>query len=127
LLVTKALPDLAAIRKHMEGHKAILAPKFVALHEVLEARLADTAFAEFRMPGGGYFYSVKLAGPFADAVVQVAKSLGVLLTSHLAGYADARACPNNRLRLAPSCVPLKDIPLVARVIAIAIERAALTA
>ena len=127
LLITQALPNLAAIREHMKGHRAILAPKFRVLHEGLEARLAGKGIAELRMPRGGYFYPVKLSGPYAAEVVRIAGELGVLLTSHLAGYADERVCPNNRLRLAPSCVPLEDMPLIARVIAIAIERAALAA
>src|SRR4029077_12312265 len=48
------LRDAAGLRKLMDQHRALLAPKFAAVAEALGARLDGTGAARWTRPDGGY-------------------------------------------------------------------------
>ena len=52
------LKDVDGVHALMDGHRAILAPKFEAVVEILRARLGDHGVATWTEPKGGYFVSL---------------------------------------------------------------------
>lgn len=75
----------------MAAHAALIEPKFRAVNEVLSEELgADSAFATWKNPRGGYFISLDTAEPVADRVVALADAVGVSLTPAGATYPAGR-------------------------------------
>ena len=108
----------------MEGHRALLAPKFEAVAEALERRLAGTGVARWTRPEGGYFITVDVRDGTARRVVELAREAGVLLTPAGACFPLGRDPDDRTLRLAPSYPSLGDVRLAAEGVAACILLAA---
>lgn len=121
------LRDAAGIAAHMEKHRALVAPKFAAVQEALEARLAGTGAATWTVPRGGYFISVDVKPGTAKRVVTLAKEAGVALTPAGATWPGGRDPDDSNLRLAPTFPSLAEVRLASEGIAICILLAALEA
>jgi DNA-binding transcriptional MocR family regulator len=105
------LKDQAGIDRLMDGHRALLAPKFAAVDEILTRRLAGTGAAEWTKPQGGYFVSVDVMDGCAKRVVELARDAGLALVPAGAPFPYGRD-PNDRtLRLAPSYPGLKEVEI----------------
>ncbi|GAB3088347.1 aminotransferase class I/II-fold pyridoxal phosphate-dependent enzyme [Isoptericola nanjingensis] len=101
--------DAAGVRAHMRKHREILAPKFRAVVDILDARLGDAGVATWTRPDGGYFVSVDVVPGTAARVVQLAKEAGIALTPAGATF-PYHQDPNDRnLRLAPTMPPLDEV------------------
>jgi DNA-binding transcriptional MocR family regulator len=112
------LKDDAGINGHMQKHRALLAPKFDAVLDALEAKLGGTGVAEWTRPEGGYFISVDGLAGTAAKVVTLAKDAGLALTPAGATW-PLRNDPKDRtLRLAPSYPSLDEVRTAAQGIAI---------
>ena len=121
------LRDQAGIAAHMERHRALIAPKFAAVLEALEARLAGTGVARWTKPEGGYFISLDARPGTAKRVVALAKEAGLALTpagSTWPGGADPR---DSNLRLAPTFPSLDNVRLASEGIALCVLLAGLEA
>ncbi|WP_271201343.1 aminotransferase class I/II-fold pyridoxal phosphate-dependent enzyme [Methylopila turkensis] len=118
------LKDHDGLVAHMAKHKALLAPKFAAVDEALEARLAGTGAARWTKPEGGYFISVDVVEGTASRVVQLAKDAGLLLTGAGATWPKGKDPRDQNLRLAPSFPSLSDVKAASEGIAICILLAA---
>lgn len=119
------LKDEAGIARHMDAHRALIAPKFAAVLKALDSRLAGTNVARWSRPEGGYFISVDTMDGTASRVVQLAKEAGVALTPAGATW-PGNHDPNDRsIRLAPTFPTLKDVQAASEGIAICIQLAAL--
>ncbi|WP_060517106.1 aminotransferase class I/II-fold pyridoxal phosphate-dependent enzyme [Pseudomonas sp. NBRC 111134] len=101
----------------MDKHRAILAPRFQAVHEVFERELGAWGVAEWSSPKGGYFISVNCAPNTAARVVALAKEAGVQLTPAGAAFPYGKDPEDRHLRIAPSSVPLNNISDASLVIA----------
>jgi DNA-binding transcriptional MocR family regulator len=119
------LHDAAGVNRHMEGHRALLAPKFRAVLAALENRLSGTGAATWIVPEGGYFISVDAMPGTAKQVVMLAMQAGLALTAAGATWPHGQDPKDSNLRLAPSFPPLADVTVAAEGIALCILLAAL--
>jgi DNA-binding transcriptional MocR family regulator len=103
------LKDADGVHALMDEHRAILAPKFAAVLEVLDRRLGDHGVATWTEPKGGYFVSLDVADGQASQVVQLAKDAGIALTPAGASFPYGKDPRNRNIRLAPSFASVPEI------------------
>ena len=119
---SKFLPDMAAIKAHMAGHAAILAPKFEMLQEVLKP-LAELGIAEWSNPQGGYFVSIDITGGSAKRVFTLMKEAGVVMTPAGAVCPYGKDPHDRSLRIAPSFPSPEDLRLAGELMCICVKLA----
>ncbi|MEJ0092179.1 MAG: aminotransferase class I/II-fold pyridoxal phosphate-dependent enzyme [Methylocella sp.] len=119
------LRDEAGLHHHMNGHRALLAPKFAAVVEALERHLADAGVARWSSPEGGYFVSVEATPGTAKRVVELAKNAGLALTPAGATWPHSQDPQDSNLRLAPTFPSLEDVRAASEGIALCILLAAI--
>jgi len=101
--------DAAGVRAHMAKHREILAPKFDAVLEILDARLGGTGVATWTRPEGGYFISLDVVPGTARRVVELAKAAGIALTAAGATFPGGVDPRDENIRLAPSFPSVDDV------------------
>jgi DNA-binding transcriptional MocR family regulator len=121
------LRDAAGLRKLMDQHRALLAPKFAAVAEALGARLDGTGAARWTGPDGGYFVTLDMSTGSARRVVELAKGMGLALTPAGATHPLGRDPEDRTLRIAPTNPPLTEVRLAAQGIALCVFLAAIEA
>ncbi|CAA2136378.1 MULTISPECIES: aminotransferase [Methylobacterium] len=119
------LKDMAGIEAHMEKQRALIAPKFQAVLDALEARLGGTGAATWTTPEGGYFITVDTVDGAAQRTVALAKEAGIALTPAGATSPYGRDPHDRTLRLAPTFPTLSDVKAAAEGIALCILLAGL--
>ncbi len=97
------------VRAHMARHRAILAPKFAAVDEALDAGLAGLGIAEWSHPTGGYFVNLDVLDGTASRVVALAKDAGIALTPAGASFPHGQDPRDRNIRLAPSFPGLDEV------------------
>ncbi|WDD93109.1 aminotransferase class I/II-fold pyridoxal phosphate-dependent enzyme [Burkholderia sp. FERM BP-3421] len=119
----RALRDRAGVDALMAGHRALLRPKFDAVHAAFGELLEGVPDVSWTRPAGGYFIS--LYGPRGSArrTVELAAQAGLVLTPAGAAYPHGRDPDDRHLRIAPSFPSLDEVTLAARGIALALRRA----
>lgn len=105
------LPDVAAVKKHMIQHAAILKPRFDCVLRHLDAAFAGSDLGEWTQPVGGYFVSFNTRPGLATAVVKLAAEAGVKLTPAGATFPYGKDPENRNIRLAPSFPKLDEVDL----------------
>lgn len=90
------------VRDHMAKHRAIIAPKFDAVEEVLSSRLGGLGVARWTRPTGGYFVSLDVLDGTASRVVTLAKEAGIALTPAGASFPHGNDPHDRNIRLAPT-------------------------
>ena len=88
--------------KHMELHKAIIAPKFEIVLDKLEKEIAPHAIGGWHKPKGGYFISFTGFEGTAKRIVELCKDAGVVLTGAGATYPYGNDPFDNNIRIAPT-------------------------
>lgn len=121
------LRDVAGLDRHMDAHRALIAPKFAAVAEALERHLAGTGAARWSAPEGGYFISVEATAGTAKRVVELAKAAGVALTPAGATWPYGKDPHDSNLRLAPTFPSLAEVRAASEGIALCILLAAIEA
>ncbi len=91
----------------MGRHRAILAPKFTLVDEILRDGL--TGIASWTLPEGGYFMALDVADGSAAAVVRLAADAGIALTPAGATHPYGRDPRDRTIRLAPTFPSLADV------------------
>jgi DNA-binding transcriptional MocR family regulator len=119
------LENEEGLLRHMDRHRALIAPKFDAVIAALESRLAGTGVATWSKPEGGYFVSVDVLEGTARKVVELAKAAGVALTPAGATWPGGQDPYDRTLRLAPTFPSLGDVQAASEVIALCILLAAI--
>ena len=119
------LPDLIAVKAHMEKHASILRPKFGKTIEVLESELKPAGIASWNNPKGGYFVSLFVMKGTADKVVKMCKEIGVALTPAGATYPYGKDPDDSNIRIAPSFPSVSDIDTAVNVLAVCAKIAAI--
>lgn len=117
------LPDITALKAHMEKHAELLRPRFAAVLESLEAEFGDNDLLKWETPEGGYFVSVDTRPGLAKDVVNMAGEIGVKLTPAGATYPYGNDPQDCNIRLAPSFPSLEDISLTMDVFATCVKLA----
>ncbi len=105
----KFFGDVDGIVKLMDGHAAIIAPKFAAVERVLEERLAGLGIASWTKPDGGYFVSVDVLPGCASAVIAKAAEAGLKLTPAGSTWPYGKDPEDRNLRLAPTMPSVEEI------------------
>jgi DNA-binding transcriptional MocR family regulator len=119
------LKNQEGLVRHMDAHRALLRPKFDAVIDALESRLAGTGVAHWTKPEGGYFVSVDVLEGTAKTVVDLARKAGLALTPAGATWPYGLDPQDRTLRLAPTFPPLQDVRDASEGIAICILLAAI--
>lgn len=103
----KFFKDADGIRAHMKLHAAVLRPKFQCVEDTFTKELDGLGIATWTTPKGGYFISLDVMEGCARRVYQLARSVGVTLTSAGATYPYGRDPRDTNLRIAPT-FPAED-------------------
>jgi DNA-binding transcriptional MocR family regulator len=119
------LKNEAGLAHHMDGHRALLAPKFATVIAALEKRLAGTGAATWANPEGGYFISLDATPGTAKQVVALAKDAGLALTAAGSTWPGGHDPNDSNLRLAPTFPSLADVTVASEGIALCILLAAI--
>ncbi|WP_158927110.1 aminotransferase class I/II-fold pyridoxal phosphate-dependent enzyme [Acidisphaera sp. S103] len=119
------LKNQAGLMRHMDGHRALLAPKFAAVARALDSRLAGTGAATWAKPDGGYFIGLDATPGTAKQVVALAKDAGLALTAAGSTWPHTRDPNDSNLRLAPTFPSLADVTVASEGIALCILLAAI--
>ncbi len=101
------LKDADGVRELMRKHRAILAPRFDAVQEILQARLAGVA--EWSIPAGGYFVSLEAGEGCASRAVELAAQAGIAVTAAGATFPYHDDPRDSNIRIAPSFATLADV------------------
>ena len=86
----------------MRQHRALLAPKFAEVTEILAKRLGEHGVATWTNPDGGYFVSLDVLDGTATRVVALAKDAGINMTAAGAAFPYGRDPRDRNIRIAPS-------------------------
>lgn len=105
----KFFKNADGIRAHMRLHAAILRPKFELVENKFEENLGGLGIAHWTKPRGGYFISLYVNNGCARRVYQLARSVGVTLTTAGSTYPYGRDPYDANLRIAPSCPELDEL------------------
>ncbi|HET8593876.1 MAG TPA: aminotransferase class I/II-fold pyridoxal phosphate-dependent enzyme [Intrasporangium sp.] len=97
------------LRRHMQKHREILAPKFAAVDEALRDGLDGLGIAEWSHPRGGYFVNLDVLDGTASRVVQLAKEAGIALTPAGSSFPYGRDLRDRNIRLAPTMPVLEEV------------------
>ncbi len=98
----KFFKDADGIRAHMRHHANILRPKFELVDKLFEEHLGGLDIAHWTKPLGGYFISLYVNEGCARRVYQIARSVGVTLTTAGSTYPYGRDPHDSNLRIAPT-------------------------
>jgi DNA-binding transcriptional MocR family regulator len=101
------LKDAAGVRAHMRENRDLLVPKFDAVLEILQARLAGVA--EWTTPKGGYFITLEAGEGCATRAVALAKEAGIAVTAAGAPYPYGDDPHDSTIRIAPSFPSLTEL------------------
>ena len=98
----KFFGDADGIRAHMRKQAEILRPKFELVERLFHKNLDGYGIAHWTEPKGGYFISLYVNEGCARRVYQLARSVGVTLTTAGSTYPYGRDPHNSNLRIAPT-------------------------
>ncbi len=121
------LPDIDAVRAHMDKHAAIIRPKFELVERRLDEELGDLGIAQWTHPNGGYFISFDGLPGTAKRTVALSREAGVTLTSAGATWPYGEDPADANIRIAPTMPPLEELEAALDVFVCAAKLAALEA
>ncbi len=113
--------DYSGLLLQMEKHKAILAPKFDAVIDMLEKELSPLGVAEWINPNGGYFISLNTFEGCAKRVVALCKEAGVVLTPAGATFPYGKDPLDRNIRIAPTFPPVDELMLAAELFCLCVK------
>ena len=116
--------NLSDIEAQMKRHAAILRPKFDAVLNVLDERLAGLGIADWNRPRGGYFISLDVTVGSAKYVGELCKACGLTLTGVGATYPYGKDPNDRNIRIAPSCPDVQALETATRILSAAVKLAA---
>jgi DNA-binding transcriptional MocR family regulator len=96
------LGDVEGVHRLMDAHRAILAPKFAAVLEILHDRLGSYGVATWSEPKGGYFVSLDVVDGTAGRVVELCREAGIAMTPAGASFPYGEDPRDRNIRIAPS-------------------------
>ena len=108
----------------MAKHRALLAPKFRAVIERLDAELTGKNIASWNDPKGGYFISVDVLPGCAKRVVALCGGAGVILTGAGATYPYGKDPNDSNIRVAPTYPPVEELERAMDLFCICVKLAA---
>jgi DNA-binding transcriptional MocR family regulator len=112
------LKDEDGIRRLMDRHRAIVAPKFQKVLDVFDELLAAVPDVRWTRPKGGYFISLDVPKGCARRVVALAKEAGVELTPAGATHPFGVDPEDRTIRIAPTFPDLPEVAKAAEAVAL---------
>jgi DNA-binding transcriptional MocR family regulator len=103
------LKNPQGIQELMDGHRALIGPKFQKVLEVFDKKLAGVPGVSWTRPRGGYFISLSVPAGCARRVVALAKEAGVELTPAGATHPYGEDAEDRTIRIAPTFPELAEI------------------
>lgn len=119
----KFFKDFDGIKSHMLKHRAILAPKFKAVLDMLEAQLAPHGLGSWHSPRGGYFVSFNGLPGTARRVVELCKEAGVVMTGAGATYPYGKDPEDRNIRIAPTFPPIGELKAAMEIFCVSVKLA----
>ena len=119
------LKDKANTIEIMKKHAVILAPKFNAVADVLDAQIKPLGFANWNRPKGGYFISFNTMPGTAKRALALCKAAGVEFTAAGATYPYGVDPQDSNIRIEPSLPPVSELMQAMDVFCTCIKLAAL--
>jgi len=113
----RVFSDAAAIHRHMQRQRELIAPKFRAVQDVFRARLGGTGAARWSEPRGGYFISLDVMEGCATRVAALAKDCGVAIVPAGRTFPYGRDPNDSNLRIAPTFPPIEEVGQAAEALA----------
>lgn len=120
------LKDSSGLIAYMEKHKAVIAPKFKCVLDMLENNVKETGCAKWQNPNGGYFVSVDVLEGTAKEVVRLCKEAGVVLTGAGATYPYGKDPKDSNIRIAPSYPSVEELAMAMQIFCVCTKLAAVT-
>lgn len=117
------LGDFAGLLAHMEGHAALLRPRFAAVLGTLERELGGSGMGFWSSPQGGYFVSFDTLPGLAKEVVRLAANAGVKLTPAGATFPYGKDPEDRNIRIAPSFPTVAEIERAMEVFVVCVKLA----
>ena len=108
----------------MDRHRAILAPKFEAVVQILRDRLGEHGVASWTEPKGGYFVSLDVVDGTATRVIELTREAGVAMTPAGAAFPYGDDPRDRNIRIAPSYPSTDDLAVAIDVLATSVLIAA---
>ena len=103
------LGDVDGVHQLMEQHRAIIAPKFEAVLEILRDRLGPHDIATWSEPKGGYFVSLDVADGTASRVVELCREAGIAMTPAGASFPYGEDPRDRNIRIAPTFPSIEEL------------------
>ena len=116
--------DMDGLRAHMDKQAAIIGPKFAAVDEILESRLAGKGIATWTKPEGGYFVSVDVLDGCAAEAIRLTGEAGVKLVPAGATFPYGKDPNDRNIRIAPTMPSVADIRDAMEIFCTCVELAA---
>jgi DNA-binding transcriptional MocR family regulator len=104
----------------MDRHRALIAPKFEKVLEVLKGKLSGIDGVSWTTPKGGYFISLDVPKGMAKKVVALAKEAGVELTPAGATHPYGKDADDRTIRIAPTFPELPEVAMAAEGVAVCV-------
>ncbi len=101
--------DADGVRRQMQRHRELIAPKFALVAEVLEDRLGESKIASWTDPKGGYFVSLDVWPGTAKRTIALAQNAGIALTEAGSAFPYRNDPEDKNIRIAPTFPSLPDV------------------
>ena len=118
------LHDINGVKELMQGHRAILAPKFQIVLDTLERELGDRNIARWSNPRGGYFVNLDVVNGCAKRVVELCAQAGLSLTAAGATYPYGADPNDSNIRIAPTFPPEEELQQAMDLLCVCVRLAA---
>ena len=105
----KYFKTVDGIRKHMEKHAEIIAPKFDMVLTMLETEIKPCGIGEWVKAKGGYFISYNTIGCSAKRIGELCKEAGLILTTVGATYPYGVDPADKNIRIAPTFPSVENL------------------
>ncbi len=121
----KYLKNLDGVKAHMQRHADIIKPKFDAVIDAFEEKLAGKGIATWTKPNGGYFISLDVYEGCAIRTVQLCKEAGVTLTGAGATFPYGKDPEDKNIRIAPTFPSRDELCKAVEILCLCVEISAI--
>jgi DNA-binding transcriptional MocR family regulator len=114
------LKNEEGILELMERHRSLIAPKFQAVLDIFDEKLANVPNVAWTRPKGGYFIGLNVPKGCARRVVALAQDVGIELTPAGATHPYGKDPDDRTIRIAPTFPELSEVAQAAEGVALCI-------
>ena len=107
--------------RHMDKHKASILPKFEAVLNALEEKVAPHGAGTWSKPDGGYFVSFDALPGCAKRIVSLCKEAGVTLTGAGAAFPYGKDPEDKNIRIAPTYPTVDELKTAMEIFCLAVK------